>query len=178
MVEVLPSVEAGYFWAMQVDWDDGTGAHLGLQWWPGYPDHRAVNWGGYGPGGDELSGTGSRLGSSLGNANTRDFPWVGGRWYRLRVDPDGAGYVDDLLIRRLDVASRRIVRVMVWTEMFAPCSAPHVQVRWRGLPARVSCTYEPTCANTCSWRDGDDLVQATGLARLPWRRPARRRLVL
>ena len=76
------------------------------------------------------------------------------------------------MLRRLEVGSRSIVRWAVWTEMFAPCSAPHTQVRWRGLPA-VQSNYEPTCSNTASWREGDELVQATGLSRWPWRRPAR-----
>jgi hypothetical protein len=175
---MLPSVQEGYFWAMQVDWDDGTGAHIGLQWWPGYPDSCAVNWGGYGPDGQELPGSQSALPSSLGNPNTRDFPWTPMRWYHLLVHADGGGFVDETEIRRLRVGSRRIVRVGVWTEMFAACRAPRAQVRWRGLPGTVRCTYEPTCANTCSWREGDELVQATGLSGLPWRRPARRRLFI
>lgn len=178
MVEIAPSVDAGYFWAMQVDWDDGSGAHIGLQWWPGYPDHGAVNFGGYGPSGAELEGTESALPSSLSNPNTRDFPWEERRWYKLRVDAGGTGWVDEIEVRRLYVGSDRIARVSVWTEMFAPCSAPRAQVRWRGRPARVACNYEPTCSNTCSWREGDDLVQATGLPRWPWRRPARRKLFL
>ena len=74
----------------------------------------------------------------------------------------------------LDVTGSRFVRFGVWTEMFAPCSAPMARVRWRGLPGRVACTYEPTCGNTASWREGDELVQATGLSPWPWRRPRRR----
>lgn len=178
MVEGVPSVDQGYFWAMQVDWDDGSGAHIGLQWWPGYPGNRAANWGGYGPSGGELSGTESAFRSSLGNPNTRDYPWEPGRWHALRVEPDGSGFIDGQFFRRLDVASRRVVRVGVWTEMFAPCSAPPAQVRWRGLGGRIACTYEPTCANTVSWREGDELVQATGLPLRPWKRPARRQAFL
>lgn len=178
MVEILPSVEHGYFWAMQVDWDDGSGAHLGLQWWPGYPGNRAVNWGGYSPAGAELYGTESELPSSLQNPNTRDFSWNQGEWYTLEVDADGTGRVDGRVVRRLEVGSRRVVRVGVWTEMFAPCSSPRSQVRWRGITGRVQCSYEPTCGNTCSWREGDDLVQATGLSGRPFRRPVRRRAFL
>ena len=175
MVEILPSVDQGYFWAMQVDWDDGSGAHIGLQWWPGYPDHRAINWGGYGTDGEILTGSVSPFPSSLDNPNTRDFPWVEGQWYNLEVDSEGRGFVDGQEVRRLDVKSRNIVRVGVWTEMFAPCRAPHAQVRWRGLPERLECTYGSGCGNTVSWREGDELVQATGLSRWPSRRPGRRR---
>jgi hypothetical protein len=166
-------VDEGYFWALQVDWDDGSGAHLGLQWWPGHPDHRAVNWGGYRPDGHELDGTESPLPSARANPNTRDFAWEAGRWYRLTVEPDGSGRVDDVIVRRLYVTGARVVRMGVWTEMFAPCAAPQVQVRWRGLPGKVTCTYEPTCGNTASWREGAELVQATGLSAWPWRRPRR-----
>ncbi|HNE38225.1 MAG TPA: hypothetical protein PKZ82_17065, partial [Microthrixaceae bacterium] len=75
-LEVLqpPTVDRLYFWALQADFATGDagrrpagGAHLGLQWHPQHPGSTAVNWGGYRPGGGELSGTVSALPSALGN---------------------------------------------------------------------------------------------------------------
>lgn len=100
-LEVLqaPRVDQLYFWALQADFADGAGrgpvrrgggAHLGLQWHPQHPGSTAVNWGGYGPNGGELSGSNSALPSALHNVNTRDFRWREGVKYRLsiaRVDP-------------------------------------------------------------------------------------------
>ncbi len=51
------------------------GAHLGLQWHAPHPGSRAVNWGGYAPGGGILPGSESALPSGSGNANTRDLWW-------------------------------------------------------------------------------------------------------
>ena len=96
-----PSVDRLYFWALQADFADGAGrgpirraggAHLGLQWHPQHPGSTAVNWGGYGPDGAELSGSGSVLPSALRNVNTRDFPWCARSPYRLTISRvDGAG---------------------------------------------------------------------------------------
>lgn len=99
----LPSVDRLYFWALQADFADGAGrgpvrraggAHLGLQWHPQHPGSTAVNWGGYGPDGAELSGSVSALPSALHNVNTRNFRWRPGSPYRLtisRVDGGDGG---------------------------------------------------------------------------------------
>ena len=70
-VPTPPSVTRLYFWALQVSFSDGAGAHLGLQWGADPPRTlRHVNWGGYGPSGAELSGGTSSLPSSFANPNT------------------------------------------------------------------------------------------------------------
>jgi hypothetical protein len=57
LVPVLPRVPRLYFWALQVCFSGGAGAHLGLQWAADPPRKlRHVNWGGYGTSGSELSG--------------------------------------------------------------------------------------------------------------------------
>ena len=81
-----------YFWALQTSFisDSGThgAAHIGLQWNPRHPGHKAVNWGGYGDTSDVrsiLDGTPSPLPSTPADPNTRDYPWQQGVPYRLRV---------------------------------------------------------------------------------------------
>ena len=150
-VLVPPAVSQLYFWALQVDFADDSGqhlggAHLGLQWHPGHPGSTAVNWGGYDRRGTVLSGTDSPLPSAVGNVNTRDFAWRPGQPYRLRVEqgrapgtwdgvvesPDGALNV----VRTLDVPGSTYARgAAVWSEVFARCDAPGVAVRWSRLRA-------------------------------------------
>lgn len=147
-----PAVRALHFWALQVSVagpaGDGGGAHLGLQWFEPHPGATAVNWGGYRPGGGELDGSTSALPSTPGNVNTRDYPWVPGRAYRLRVEhagpgPGGAtawrGSVTDLVrgevtvVRDLWAVGDHLRSPMVWSEVFADCDAPPTAVRWSAL---------------------------------------------
>jgi hypothetical protein len=155
ILEVLapPTVPALYFWALQVSFTHrgrrGAGAHLGLQWHPEHPGSTAANWGGYDARGDELDGSSSTLPSATGNANTRDFGWVGHTPYRLRISradeqPRSGmtawrGTIDDLrrrqtfVVRDLFAEGSVIDAPMVWSEVFADCDAPDVAVRWSGF---------------------------------------------
>lgn len=199
-VVVPPAVPRLYFWALQVGFDDGGrhrgGAHLGLQAHPSHPGGTAVNWGGYraaADGGGELAGSTSPLASATDNPNTRDFPWVAQRRYRLRIFPAGRhgparwrGEVTDLatgtatVVRDLDVPGRFLVRPVVWSEAFARCDHPTTAVRWSDLraraaddreltPAAVRVSYqsraEGGCDNTTAAIDGDGLVQLTNVVR-------------
>lgn len=155
-VVVAPTVPRLYFWALQVNFLDGSrvrgGAHLGLQFHPGHPGRTAVNWGGYragDDGGGELSGSESSLPSALGNPNTRDFAWRPHRPYRLRVHRVGdgtpvrwRGEVSDVatgettVVRDLLVPARGLGQPLVWSEVFARCDHPSTTVRWSELSAR------------------------------------------
>jgi hypothetical protein len=117
-VVVPPSVPALYFWAMQVDFVDGSGVwgggHTGLQWNQRYPKGTAVNWGGYDSaerGGAVLPGSESTLPGYRDDPNTLAYPWQPGRPYRFRVfrSPDITGAwrseVTDILLG--DVATIR-----------------------------------------------------------------------
>ena len=152
VLEVLepPSIEALYFWALQVNFMDGGretgGAHFGLQWFSAHPENAAVNWGGYAAGGGELSGSTSLLPSRANNVNTRDFLWVAGQAYRYRIiacpagGPKGItawrGSITDLdsghetVVRDLWAAGDHIAGPMMWSEVFAACDDPSVMVRW------------------------------------------------
>ena len=194
LVSDTPVVPRLYFWALQVSFPSGAGAHLGLQWGadPGRR-MRHINWGGYGPDGRELSGSQSALPSSFDNPNTRDYEWEAGRPYRLRISKDGegwAGWVGDTLVRRLDVPDETLVNPMVWSEVFADCDHPSVTVRWsdpmvvtrsgQQIPVRASITHyqsrqEGGCDNTLSTVDGETLIQMTSTRR---HSPAGTRLVL
>jgi hypothetical protein len=152
-VLTMPAVSKLYFWAMQVSFTDrgrsGGGAHIGLQWHGQHPGGTAVNWGGYGPDGNELRGSISTLPSSTGNLNTRDYAWQAERPYRLRISrstehgPNGIdawrGEVIDLTsgatthIRDLWAAGTTLESPMVWSEVFADCDDPSVTVRWSDL---------------------------------------------
>ena len=150
-IAVAPAVERLYFWALQVSFLDGQadrgGAHVGLQWNRRHPGYGAVNWGGYRPGGGLLEGTDSPLPSTPRDPNTRDYPWQPGRPYRLRVSATpgspGAwqGEVTDLttgestVVRHLLAGGDRLVRPMVWSEVFARCDHPSVTARWSGFEA-------------------------------------------
>ncbi len=152
-----PRVSRLYFWALQAGFADGNtptgGAHLGLQWHPGYPGGTAVNWGGYRAerrGGGELDGSVSDLPSSLNNANTRDFSWRAGAPYRLRIagvaDRPGAwvGTVEDLersrltVVRELWAGGSRLADPVVWSEVFADCDAPPAAAQWSGFLAETA----------------------------------------
>ncbi len=152
-----PPVPKLCFWALQVSFSSkgraGGGAHLGLQWYPIHPGSTAVNWGGYGPDGRELTGSVSTLPSTPGNPNTRDFAWVPGRGYRLRVEPAPSvgqaaapgglhawrGTVTDLaegtttVVRDLYARGDRLDGPMVWSELFTDCDEPGMTVRWSDL---------------------------------------------
>jgi hypothetical protein len=184
VVPAPPSVQRLYFWALQVSFSDGAGAHLGLQWGADAPRRlRHVNWGGYGPSGSELQGGISSLPSSFSNPNTRDFDWDSGRPYRLRIcrtSRGWAGWVDDTLVRCLGAPGDTLQDPMVWTEAFADCDDPESSVRWsdlevvtrsgRCLPvpsvvARYQSRHEGGCDNTSSGTDGDAYTQTTNVVR-------------
>lgn len=188
-----PTVPDLYFWALQVDLGGpggaAGGAHLGLQWYPIHPGSTAVNWGGYGADGRELAGGGSALPSTPGNANTRDFAWVPGRAYRLRVTahPGGGprgltawrGEVDDLaagrttLVRDLWAPGDTIVAAMVWSEVFAACDDPPAAARWsspvltdagggRTAVTTATVNYQAVRDGGCSRTSSDLDTAATG----------------
>jgi hypothetical protein len=205
VLEVLvpPAVDSLYFWALQVgfvhgDADRGA-AHVGLQWNNRHPGNTAVNWGGYGPGGEVLSGSESALPSAPGNPNTRDYVWKPERPYRLRVSaapwPSGRwrGEVTDLVaatstvIRDLDAGSDRLRGPMVWSEVFARCDDPSVAVRWSGFealtadgqtlaPRALIVNYQTSaaggCDNTTVHLDDGGVVQTTNAERLTTGRTA------
>jgi hypothetical protein len=199
---VPPVVGRLYFWALQVSFASNRrlqgGAHLGLQWNPKFPGSTAVNWGGYATGGGGtrlLRGTPSRLPSSRGDRNTRDFDWGFGRRYLLRVSPspdvpsDGhawRGTVTDLetgdetVVRDLYSGGSQLMSPMVWTESFARCDQPSVTVRWSDLqavgsdgddvrPQRVRVNYQSRsdggCDNTTVSVDELGLLQVTTVQR-------------
>lgn len=204
VLEVLapPKVDELYFWALQVGFAGGpagaeTGAdrgaaHIGLQWNARHPGGRAVNWGGYAPGGGLLRGTPSALPSGPDDPNTRDYPWRPGRPYRLRVSPspDLAGHwqgeVTDgstgeaSVVRHLDAGGDRLMAPVVWSEVFARCDDPSVSVRWSGfqgrtatgdrvVPGGLSVSYQNReaggCDNTTVSLDGVGAVQTTNAER-------------
>jgi hypothetical protein len=182
-----PVVPHLYFWALQASFVDDAGrrvggAHLGLQWYDRHPGSTAVNWGGYRDGAGELEGETSPLPSATGNPNTRDFPWVPQREYRLTIDGDGDGWwrgsVTDLatgettVVRRLHGGGTRLANPVVWSEVFARCDDPTVTIRWSQLEPASSAlrpTYQSHadggCANSRSSRDGDGWLQRTNVER-------------
>jgi hypothetical protein len=183
-----PVVPRLYFWAIQASFGDRGqhlgAAHLGLQWHPEHPGSTAANWGGYAAAGGELRGTESPLPSARGNPNTRDFTWIAGHPYRLRIGAaDGgawAGAIDGTEIRRLLAGGTELSAVVVWSEVFARCDDPTVVVRWSDFeaitaagdtvrPVAVRTNYQTHanggCANTTARRDGDGIVQITNTGR-------------
>ncbi len=152
--------------------------HFGLPWAPEHPGHGAVNWGGYRAadmGGGELDGTDSALSGARPTRNTRDYPWVPNRKYRMHIFPTpgqaGAwrGEVTDKVtgetttVRDLFGGGDRLEAALVWTECFADCDHRSATVRWTDLeavtlagdvvrPAAVRVTYQPHerggCDNT------------------------------
>jgi hypothetical protein len=192
-LEVLepPSVDRLYFWALQASFLGGPGphggAHLGLQWNPRYPDHKAVNWGGYETNGAILRGSESTLPSTPGDPNTRDYPWLPGRGYRLRIhrslESGWRGEISDVetgvatVVRDLYAGGNHLARLMVWTELFCDCSDPRSVVAWsepvalglngvRLVPRAFRVNYEQRgCPNTTSYSDGNRVLQATASER-------------
>ncbi len=204
-VLVPPQVDSLYFWALQVDLADERGvwggAHTGLQWNRRYPGGGAVNWGGYltpALGGGVLRGSISSLPGYPDDPHTLAYAWEPGRAYRLRVcaSPDVArawrADITDLqtglttVVRDLYPPSGRgdaagyLTRPLVWSEVFAPCDAPSVTVRWSDLraihedgtvlrPERVSVNYQAEaaggCTNTSCAVDDKGLLQITGVPR-------------
>ena len=146
-----PDVEKLYFWALQASFSDATGsyggAHTGLQWNPGFPANRAVNWGGYHDrrfGGAVLDGTDSSLPSTPNDRNTRDYPWLPAaqlplqdqrrletRLWRASVTDVEAG--ETVVIRELECRGDRADRAGDVSEVFADCDDPSVSIRWSDL---------------------------------------------
>jgi hypothetical protein len=212
VLEVIepPRVRDLYFWALQVDFADDRGvwggAHTGLQWNRRYAGGTAANWGGYLSrelGGAVLRGTVSSLPGFSDDPNTLAYSWEPGRPYRLRVfrSPDVLGAwraeVTDLqsgvsaVIRDLlpepgrltsPVPDAHLLRPVVWSEVFAPCDAPSVTVRWSDLafvdqtgtvlrPDAVRVNYQSLqqggCPNTTVAMDETGgLLQVTNTARV------------
>ena len=168
------------------------GAHLGLQWNDRHPGFGAANWGGYAAAGGLLEGTASALASTPDDPNTRDYPWLPGRPYRLRVrrGAPGAwrGEVVDLttgeesLVRELYAPGEFLHDLMVWSEVFARCDDPSVVARWsdftvvdeRGdahVPTGLAVNYQAHanggCANTVSVAGSDGgVLQVTNAERV------------
>ncbi len=191
-VRMPPAVDRLYFWALQVTFADGGGAHVGLQWNPRHPGCAAVNWGGYAPGGGLLDGTASALPSAPGDPNTRDYPWVPGATYRLAVGPAPGragwwrGSVTDVasgrttVVRDLAGGGGELRCPTVWSEVFARCDHPSVAARWSGFeavtaggdvvrPDALAVSYEPGpaggCDNTTVAADAGGVLQVTNAGR-------------
>jgi hypothetical protein len=179
-----PAVKRLYFWALQVTFDDGGGAHVGLQWLPsgggGGRVVRSANWGGYEADGRELAGS--------PGGNTQPFEWEVGLPYTLRVRRVETGWEGSVVGGTGGGAWSRVVVAggdslrgpMVWSEVFARCDDPPVRVRWDQLrvvtldgsemkPTAVRVSYQSAadggCPNTDVEVDGDGLVQACGVPR-------------
>ena len=181
-----PSVAELYFWALQVTFEDGSGAHVGLQH---LQDRRhAANWGGYvgGGGGRELQGAPA--------GNTHPFEWSAGESYVLRVRRVAEGWEGSVagglgagsdsgsgsaaFSRVLFAGGSTLSSPMVWSEVFAGCDDPSVRVRWDQLravtssgavvaPVAVRTSYQsPGCGNTDVVVDGDGFVQVTSVPRV------------
>jgi hypothetical protein len=197
-VRVPPRVLSLYFWAMQASFSDrgrhGGAGHLGLQWYPAHPGSTAVNWGGYGADGRELSGSTSTLPSATGNPHTRDYRWIEATPYRLRIarseSPDGRrawrGEVTDVargertVVRDLWAPGDGLTGLVVWSEVFATCDDPSTEAHWSGLRLtssagevhdvrHVTVNYQSVadggCVSTDSRIDGGGIVQVTGTTR-------------
>ncbi|HUO46378.1 MAG TPA: hypothetical protein VM470_06065 [Acidimicrobiia bacterium] len=189
-----PQVPELYFWALQASFGSSRGleggAHLGLQWHPQYPGSTAVNWGGYDRSGQTLAGPESPLPSSLGNANTRDYPWRSETPYRLRIYSHGGGWwageVTDLVngdvtvVRSLAGGGEYLTLPMVWSEVFARCDAPSTAVVWAApagmtidgsawRPDQYTTSYQTEanggCSNTDSRLLPGGVTQLTAVAR-------------
>ena len=193
-----PQTRDLYFFALQAtfagDEADSGGAHIGLQWNARHPGTTAVNWGGYrsqSSGGSVLEGTESSLPSQPNDPNTRDYAWQPHRPYRLTIEPGSdvgwwRGSVTDMqtgvttVIRELHGGGRWLSTPMVWSEVFAPCDAPPVAVRWTNLETEsarggwqpvdlVDVNYQHYnaggCSNTDSSVDVDGFVQRTNTGR-------------
>lgn len=189
-----PAVPRLYFWALQVSFVDqgrdlGAG-HTGLQWYAG-AGPGAVNWGGYhAGGGGVLPGTESALPPVDGNPHTRQFAWQPARRYGFRVwcpvpgawrsEVTDQGDGRTTVVRDLLVPAGGLASPIVWSEVFADCDHPPVEVRWSGLEvvdaggrAATVTSVRPNyqsfadggCANTESYAEPGAFVQVTGLPR-------------
>jgi hypothetical protein len=189
VVETTPPVPDLYFWALQASFIDRAnrhcgGGHVGLQWHWQHPGSRAVNWGGYGPDGRVLDGSPSPLPSATDNPHTRDLWWDPGQSYTLSIEraAEGGwvGAVGGVRLRTLAADGDRLDALMVWSEVFAPCDAPPVAVRWSGFrattapgrvvaPVAVHVNYQRHedggCDNSTALADGDAVRQITGTER-------------
>lgn len=137
-----------------------------------------------------MGGTGSPLTSTLNNPNTFDYRWQPGRRYRLEIGRGDAGRwrgsVTDLeadatvVVRELFVDADHLRAPMIWSEVFANCDAPSVEVRWSSLaaasvdgdfirPTGVALSYQGEadggCSNTSTFVADGYLVQRTATER-------------
>lgn len=202
VLEVLtpPQAPSLAFFAIQASfWSAANhegGAHAGLQWNPRHPGNRAANWGGYDERGSILSGTASLMPSAPDDPNTRDFGWETGARYRLTIGPRLSGFHnpsrwpariegldtgEDVVIRQLLCPGDHLRSPVVWSELFAGCDDPPIEVRWSEPQAvdpegatlridRARVTYQGFdqggCTNTTVETDPDGLVQRSGTERL------------
>ena len=201
-IEVItePTVNELYFWALQASFNDGAtdvaAGHTGLQYNPSHPNNRAVNWGGYSTAtGTVLPGTTSTLPSTPNNDNTRDYQWQQGRTYRYRIfqspTPNNPtawrATITDLttmtetVIRDIYGGGTELTNIIMWSEVFAACNDPQVQVRWTNyqaltdtaqvvVPATGVVSYQPVsqggCTNTSTTTDATGVLQTTNSVRI------------
>lgn len=142
-VTTPPTVDDVYYWAMQVTFYDSEaglvgGAHCGLQWNPGHPSSKAINWGGYDAEGNLLDGSESAFPSATDNPNTRDYNWSSDTEYTFEVFSPAEGEwratVNGVTIRDLYVPDGvHIGDFLVWSEVFATCGEPTSVVEWSDL---------------------------------------------
>jgi hypothetical protein len=176
-----PGVDDLHFWALQASFAGPggiTGAgHLGLQWHSSYPGRTAVNWGGYDASGTVLAGTESSLPSALDNPHTRNFEWIAGVPYRLRIYPAGdgrwSGEVSSgsgtVTVRSLYGGGDRLVGPMVWSEVFARCEAPPSAVAWSQPAGRLldGSPWEPDSYGVTYQREEEGGCSNTDVVVLP-----------
>jgi hypothetical protein len=176
-----PAVDDLHFWALQAGFAGPAGmvgaGHLGLQWHSGYPGRTAVNWGGYDASGAILSGTDSTLPSALNNPHTRNFGWLAGVTYRLRIYPASDGWWNGevasgsgaVTVRSLHGGGDRLVAPIVWSEVFTRCEAPPSAVSW-SQPAGTrldGSSWEPDSYELTYQREEDGGCSNTDVITLP-----------
>jgi hypothetical protein len=201
-VEQFPRDEALYFFALQASFATGPtifgSAHLGLQTraWKREKWLRTANWGGYDYAtGSVLDGTRSLLPPRPDvpqDPNTRHLLWYPGVPYRLHIAPAAEpGYWSGTImnlrteesfhVRDLHGGGETLMAPMVWSEVFADCSAPSVRVRWSDFevvsaetgellaPEALKVNYQSYdkggCTNTNSFLENGRAVQATNTRR-------------
>lgn len=188
-----PTVTDLYFWALQVSFYDDIatpssigGGHTGLQWNSAHPGNNAVNWGGYDADSVELEGSVSSLPSTPANDNTRDYAWTPGETYTFRVWIPSEGNirasVNGTVIRDLYCPGTESLNdIVMWSEVFAECSAPSAGVKWSNFTAidmddvvweetEFYLTYQAEvndgCANTNTYGAGMTVRQVTNTTRV------------
>lgn len=175
-IEHPPQNNDLYFWALQGSFTTGEtvhgAGHLGLQSISGHPSNSAINWGGYHQGGGELAGSESSLPSGRQNTNTRDYPWAAGESYTLTIERVGdarwRGSVTHLesgeatIVRDLHCAGTELRHIVMWSEVFADCSANPTEAVWSDLqmqvgpdqirwtPSAVTISYQRVADGGCS----------------------------